>query len=260
MKHRIVVCLIVACILLFSLFVFYTSTINSKGECFINSESTSSSTIPDVETTTESITSTKEIHQWNWTSSGDGENTATVTGVTIVDSTEGLSEKGFMKDAYVCVYNGNFAERKGYTYPEFINEDGQFAPDVRMIVVDIVVENPSGATNRWKNDSGEYENHYSDPYIFNVSSVCSLIYLKQAKTYDGITQCTTSGCSYFSLRESTPENELCFKLEPNETISLQVGFLIGNNSDGSDIDLKDLGIGLSGSLNDPWFSLELGDE
>lgn len=194
--------------------------------------------------------------QWEWSASGDGYNIATITNIAVVNTTAGLDENGYIDDECVTVYNGIFSERKEYVYPEFIDENGEFRSGIRMILVDVIVDNPDGATSRWKNANGKYENHYSNPYYFNVASVCSLIFLDQGIDYGSVVQCRTSSCSYFSLCNKELDNQLCFELKPNDSLSFQVGFLIGNNKDGSDIDISALGIGLSGSLNSPWIPVQ----
>ena len=51
-----------------------------------------------------------------------------------------------------------------------------------------------------------------------------------------------------------------FEVEPGETVSFQLGFLIGNNEDGSDIDLSELVISRSATLDYMWFELKLKEE
>lgn len=220
----------------------------------ISMQSESSPTSLETTPETKFISDSRELLplQYRWTSSGDGENIATITNIEVIDSTDCINQKGFLDSEYVTIYNGNFSERKQYVYPDYIREDGCFQPGVRMILVDVSVENPDGATSRWKNADGEYKLHYSSPYVFNVCSVCSLIYLDKGTEYNGIMQCPISQCAYFSLRDESFENQCCFELKPNSALSFQLGFLVGNNTDGSDIDVSALGVGLCGSLNSPW--------
>lgn len=256
----------VACLLLFGMF-FLSSCAKStegSGQAVYDTKTDPDVTMPtelaDTLEPSDSLDPSNSLAKWNWTSSGDGENVVEIKKIAVISSADSLNADGFLQNEPVTIYNGIFSERKEYASLDFIQEDGTFQPGVRMIMVDLCMSNPNGATSRWKNTKGEYEDHYSDPYYFNISSVCSLLYLDRVETFDNVMQCPAMPCSYFSLRDSVSENPTCFELKPGEEVSAQVGFLIGNNQDGSDIDLSTLAIGcVSGSLNAPWVYVEEGE-
>ncbi len=256
---------ILSCCLTLSCLFFWSSCIGSPKESdqtvYDTKDNTDVTMLTEFPNTLDSANSLElgnSLSQWNWTSSGDGENTVTIKNIKIISSADGIDINGFLQNEPVTIYNGVFSERKEYTSLNFMMDDGGFQPGVRMIMVDLIMSNPNGATSRWKNENGEYEGHYSNPYYFDISSVCSLLYLDRAETFDNIIQCPAMPCSYFSLRGSVSDSQTCFELKPGDEISVQVGFLIGNNQDGSDIELSTLAIGLSGSLNDPWVYVEEG--
>ena len=91
---------------------------------------------------------------------------------------------------------------------------------ISMILLDVTVSNPDGATSRYRNAYGEWVNHYDDPYMFQAQSLCELM-RKESATGNGIR------VSYFTAKNDKLSNPACFVLNPDEEVTFQLGFLVG---------------------------------
>ncbi len=194
----------------------------------IKTESTDAAT---VSTTPEDKTLiSREINYFD----GEGYLKILVKNPRIVRTTGNLDTSGFSsEESYVSVYSENPTDPiTEYLYPSFVMENGDFISPVSLVIADVTITS-FDATN-----GGRYEN----PYIFNASIVGSLID-PDGNIWNPESTSLRYEVDYYSEMHSCEENFLAFSLEPGDTISFQVGWLIGNNVDGTPIDFSDFQLG-----------------
>ena len=97
--------------------------------------------------------------------------------------------------------------------------------EIYMVLLDVTVANPDGATSRYKSADGNWVNHYPDPYMFQAQELCELICLDLPK--DLKIQSNRISVSYFSEKNHTDKNPDAFLLPPGEEKSFQLGFFVG---------------------------------
>lgn len=191
---------------------------------------------------------------WEATASGDGMLKYTITGVHITTNSQNIEDTCFLAES--SVYVGNMDSYAEYCYPTFIGTDGEFINGIYMVLLDVTVNNPDGATNRYQDANGKWINHYDNPYIFSAVGIGKLLDL--GEILDVETQrCMSYRVAYFSNKNSCAEREDGFELRSGESISFQIGYLIGSRGDGSPVDCSDLVFGLSNSLKLFWEDLHL---
>lgn len=87
------------------------------------------------------------------------------------------------------------------------------------------------ATNQRRNpNTGELEARYDNPYLFKVDSI---LYLIDTSDVDQDGNYLGRAPGFFSAYGKRSEHPYAYELRPNEVISFQIGFLIGNRADGS---------------------------
>lgn len=197
----------------------------------------------------------------------------TIDQVHLITDTGEIGNGGFGEHSEIAFYNGEYYELASnnwreygnlyetiYPYPEYIDSTGAFMDGACMIALDITVESKD-ATNQQKNsNTGEIETRYGNPYIFKADSLLYLID-KDVLTPDGDYAGVPAG--FFSGYNLRTEHPMAYELNPGETTSFRIGFLIGNRPDGSDRVYSELAVSTqSNSLGDDtvWFPLNLEDK
>lgn len=170
----------------------------------------------------------------------------TVSNPRIVTNVADLNKDCFLSDCVVFYYTGNMAEE--YTYPEFVGENGKLLHDIKMVLIDVTVENPDGANNLGYQDPNG--NSLPNQYVFTITPIGVV---SEEISFQSSTP------AYYSLRNSCPEREDGFSVEPGKSVNFQLGYLISNRSDGSEIENSSLGLSLEGTKSVWWFSLFLED-
>ncbi len=155
---------------------------------------------------------------------GDGAIHVSVNNATIVKNLNDLPvEDGFVVSFAV---GGTPEAPIEYSYPDMFLEDGSMRDNIYMVLLDVTVANPDGATSRYKSADGNWVNHYPDPYMFQAQILCDLICLDLPK--DLKIQSNRISLSYFSEKNHTDKNPDAFLLPPGEEKSFQLGFFVGH--------------------------------
>ena len=116
---------------------------------------------------------------------------------------------------------------------DVIAADGTLSETVRFLLVDLTVKNIDAYRDidGWVNGPAEHE------YILRADG----IYLEDTKVYDGnegvsfgMTDTGCSQCSWFSERNGRSESWAAIEILPGESVTYQLGFLVGNAEDNYD--------------------------
>lgn len=151
---------------------------------------------------------------------GDRALGVSVNQVRVIRQLEELpSTDGFI-DSFASAYGGDPENPTHYEYPDLFCADGSMHDGIYMVLLDVTVSNPDGATSRYQNINGDWVNHYEDPYLFQAQTLCRII--------DSINLTDSHiDLSYFSGKTDTWKNPDAFFLGPGEEKSFQLGFLVG---------------------------------
>lgn len=119
-----------------------------------------------------------------------------------------------------------------FYYPNCFDSDGKFVEGAFLVLADVTFQNIDGVgytKDDWGPDAvGVPEN---DPYIFNAGMLLRLANLKEPKV---------DGPFYRSWDIAYIDGPMDFRIEPGESISMTVGFLVCCAFDGSPIDRTQL--------------------
>ena len=116
---------------------------------------------------------------------------------------------------------------------DVIAADGTLSENVRFLLVDLTVKNIDAYRDidGWVNGPAEHE------YILRADG----IYLEDTKVYDGnvgvsfgMTDTGCSQCAWFSDRNGRSESWAAIEILPGESVTYQLGFLVGNAEDNFD--------------------------
>lgn len=171
----------------------------------------------------------------------------TLNGIRIITNAEDIPPTGgFEEYRPACVYDSDGNETR-FHYPEFIKADNDFEEYVRLVLLDITVT--SADAKNWTiydlDENGNPKGHYADPYVFRIDGA----YWLSNTAAPG--QRTFWTPDFFSALNDAKEHPFAYRLLPGESKSFSVGFLVGNNLDGSPISISDLFVripfGLQGS-------------
>lgn len=207
---------------------------------------------------------------WEESYYGDGMLKITISSARVVTEMAEIEETGFFEDATAIVYHGEWYEAYRadprayedaymtvYQCDNFCDDNETFVDGIRMILLDVTVENLD-ATNRYQEADGSWVSRLENMYVFNVQFVGKLLDLNQKEETSDLYRYYEA--NYYSGMGTCPEMPAGFEVRPGETVSFQLGFLIGNREDGSVIDLSGLAISRSASLDYMWFALKLQEE
>ena len=151
---------------------------------------------------------------------GDGALGVSVNQVRTIRQLDELpSTDGFI-DSFASAYGGDPENPALYEYPDLFCSDGSMHDGTYMVLLDVTVSNPDGATSRFQNPDGSWEDHYEDPYLFQAQTLFDIV---------DSTNLTDSHIrlSYFSGQNGTWRNPDAFFLGPGEEKNFQLGFLVG---------------------------------
>lgn len=95
-------------------------------------------------------------------------------------------------------------------YPDFLDEAGHLSPGCYLVQADITVENVDAKT---------MEEEYGDPCLFRADD----LFLVNLDSSGSTTM------DYFSLAGEYEAHPMLYRLEPGNTISYTIGFLVGEN-------------------------------
>ena len=191
-----------------------------------------------------------------WHSLKSGKLVCTFHGIRLSDDISELSNpEGFRSDAAIfCVDN--------LSYPEFIQEDGQFVPGVYLLLVNITVTSDGAVSNtrRDRDSMGNPLGQFDDPYLFRSDDLVFVVDLAPELTSRGFIG--TYAMAYFSDMNRRAEHPVVFRLEPGESIDVTVGFLVSDIQQGGDtyFDSLYLADGLTSSAGDTLIHLDLSGE
>ena len=180
----------------------------------------------------------------------------TVTEARVVTSVNDIPSGGFRYDAEVSILgsDGKIARSR---YPDFIQDDGFFADEVALVLLDITVQSHD-ATNRMIHpESGEIYWLYENQYIFRADGILCLIDKTEGdgtfyRYYDPV---------FYSGWNQYSEHPSAYELLPGKSLSFTIGFLIGSTSHGHPRDMSQLVASTSwGTLDKLYISLNLGGD
>lgn len=170
----------------------------------------------------------------------EGELLCTVTNAQAVTREQdyALTADCFTRDALLAINHADGSET-AYRYPDFIGTDGSYVEGGYLILVDMTVTSRDAVsyTTEDLDENGNPLGLYEDPYIFRADSFFTLADLSEVK--DG-PYYWYSDVEYFSARGQRTEHSMAYRLEPGESISFTLGFLLGNKLDASPRDLTQL--------------------
>lgn len=216
--------------------------------------------------------SDREAISWEDTHLEKGSLKYTVNDAWVTDSMSGLEESRFPNyDAYAIIFRPEWEEAflnnpemyrdrfmMTYSPPELWSGTGQFVEGIRMVMLDITVENQD-ATNQYSDSNGNLVGRYADPYVFNVTSIGVLLDTGRCMEQDPDVYWRYS-IGYFSGLGDRQENPFAYRVEPGQSVTFQVGYLLGNYPDGKTANASDLVLARSSSdriLGDHCVSLNL---
>ena len=162
----------------------------------------------------------------------------TVTGARAVNRAEDIPTDGGF-DEYGDVWQIIDGEEVGYLYPEMFLEDGSLLENCYLILVDITVESRDAVAKTYSDYGYEkpVQGLYEDPYVFR----CDWLTLVDPTEKISEGQYYYQTMDYFSRMNEREEHNFTFRLEPGETTSFTIGYLIGGfKHDGSLTDLSQL--------------------
>jgi len=234
------------------------------------------STVPETETVSSGDALAQENDRdaitWEDTHLEQGSLRYTVNDAWVTTGMSGLEEKRFPNyDAYAIIFHPEWEEAflnnpemyrdrfmMTYSPPELWSGTGQFVEGIRMVMMDVTVENQN-ATNQYSDSNGNLVGRYADPYVFNVTSIGVLLDAGRCMEQDPDVYWRYS-IGYFSGLGDRQENPFAYRVEPGQSVTFQVGYLLGNYPDGKTANVSDLVLARSSSdriLGDHCVSLNL---
>lgn len=188
-----------------------------------------------------------------------------------VDSTGGDSE------GLVMIYNGElyqtaidarsdrdlFSEiyplwAQRYVYPEYIEADGSFMDPVCMVLIDVTVANPDGARNVQIHADGSESVRFGNPYVFTLGAIGGVLVDPTRPLEKDPSKYYDIYVGYYSNKssvEARPDDG--FLVKPGDAITFQLGFLLGNMPDGTEMDYSNFVFSSNSYLTGWYFSLDL---
>ena len=149
---------------------------------------------------------------------GDKEEGALALTVTNAKIVHNFSQNGLSADN---TYGMPYVVLDGftYTYPDFLDENTEMMDGSSLLLVDVTIENIDAVRCEFPETN--------DPYLFRGDGflcLCDLSRPDGGTKEDG--QFVWASVKYFNLLNSEPIHPLAFRLEPGETIQVQIGFFL----------------------------------
>ena len=149
---------------------------------------------------------------------GDKEEGTLALTVTNAKTVHNFNQNGLSTDnAYgmpFIVLNGST-----YEYPDFLDGNTEMMDGSSLLLVDVTIENIDAVRNEFPETN--------DPYLLRGDGflcLCDLSRPDGGTKEDG--QFVWASIDYFSLLNSEPIHPMAFRLEPGETIQIQIGFFL----------------------------------
>ena len=219
-------------------------SVSQSGESSGKEESVTEASLPEEaaeekqDQTTESIPASesepieKSGYDYTWTSNGEGDRIGSgelvysLKKVRVVDSLQDMpgEEEHFFAD-YARIVLMEDGKETVISYPDYVKEDGSFDYGAKLLLAEIEVKSNDAA--------GLDDAHgYSDPYLFRADTI---LYLQDTTDNE-----RTYYMGYFDGFGAYEEHSLLYRLEPGETTSITIGFVICERMDGNPVNLLDL--------------------
>lgn len=177
----------------------------------------------------------------------------TITDAQLISSLQDLpAGTELWNEAYVAFFGEEYDNGELYLqYPDFIEEDGRFRQGAYLILLDITVksENAENYTKKDLDEDGYPNGIYDDPFLFRADAILSLQDTHRGNNgimeeIDGAGQHICSidawGICYFSDMNKQAENYMAYRLEPGESISFHIGFMVSDIRKNGQMDLNTL--------------------
>lgn len=179
----------------------------------------------------------------------------TVSNARAVNNASEIEYLDGLYDSVVPVYDQageNIYKFNSERWPSFIRENGDFVDGVHLILIDVKVQSIDAhmRTIYDADENGLNAGKYEDPYVLRSDHLVSLADLsgKISNTDAASVFASAMGQgsfktwyqAYFSKSGDRPEHPAAYYLMPGETIEYTIGYLIGNNSDGTARNLDNL--------------------
>ncbi|MBQ9147972.1 MAG: hypothetical protein IJX69_00185 [Oscillospiraceae bacterium] len=151
--------------------------------------------------------------------------------IRVVTNAADIPEGGrFAEYMPACTYDATGNETRWH-YPEFIQEDGSFVEHVRLVLLEVEITSDN-ARNWTVNDrytNGGVRGLYEDPYVFHIDGE---YWLRETDAPEGQQPMNWTPC-FFVGTDASEVNPRLYRIEPGETKRFTLGYLIGNDYDGS---------------------------
>ncbi len=185
----------------------------------------------------------------------EGELVCTVTGANVITRADELPEGSFVPGHNIIDVTDEEGNIRYYTHPyppeeddasrfdgDFILEDGSFMDGVYMVTVDILLENKDCSC--WTLLDEGCSGDFYDPYLFGIQNLLKLYNLGESADSQNMDS-NRIGFAFFSgygecYDPEAPETQydmfnpgnysLAVRLEPGETKTITVGFLVTRRS------------------------------
>lgn len=157
-----------------------------------------------------------------------------IQSVVLVDDVAELpNPAGFISDAAVTIQDGE--EYLDLRYPDFIQDQGKLLPGVYLVLLNLTVTSQDAVcyTNLERDENNRPLGLYADPYIFRADS---LVYLQDLAPGVDLYWLI----AYFDALGRQPEHPSAFRLEPGESRTFTLGFLVSDIERGGVIHLDQL--------------------
>lgn len=198
----------------------------------------------EIRETTEADHTQDEVHltiSTKWGLLKEGELHYTLSNVRLVCHEDDIPRaEGFQEDA-ACIFPGlaaNPFEDASVHYPDFITEDGSFIPGAYLLLVDITVtSNGAKAYTIYDLDEGGYpKGQLEEDNLFHADGMLGLMstpgYIAGETLFYGI--------DYFSERGKLEEDPLIYRLDPGQSTTFTLGFLVDDEAYGGRFHIEDL--------------------
>lgn len=152
--------------------------------------------------------------------------TYTVTRAQVLQNLSGIAEGSVREGAVLCIYGADGSETM-YYYPDFVDGEGNLVDGACLVLLDVLVESEDAVNFVTNAKTGEQKRRYEDnPFLFRADEIAYLIDTGDSAQvyYDAV---------FFNGMDRFSEHEMAYELDPGESVTLRIGFLIGNRADGS---------------------------
>jgi len=179
----------------------------------------------------------------------------TVSNARVVNNASEIEYLDGLYDSVVPVYDQDGEHIYKYNserWPSFVGENGDFVDGVHLILIDVKVQSIDAhmRTIYDADENGLNAGKYEDPYVLRSDHLVSLADLSGKISNTDAAYVFSSGVghgsfktwyeAYFSKSGDRSEHPAAYYLMPGETVEYTIGYLIGNNSDGTARDLDNL--------------------